>query len=442
MVKEVLEILKSRPYNAPDLFYPKYEFLLQSTELLSEVLKREWNEETYQRLVFLKELLPKQPREQGYDPNRLPVYNQFFSYMLNWFFYEVKYLPFESWSHLGKEGFDLLKILFKENQLEGFRKNEQFLKINKQCESQLAVVLKDRKVLSIVMDLREGKRRYEGLYHISYLMNNNARSLDPGTEYFKEILPIYKDVQKYIYNWGRFYSDAIIFEDWEDLREEGIELLRRLIEEDRLSQFKEDLRYKEFYKKIPVCYKELLRRDYERINKALREKSYESLKSREFLKRFIDVLDQHRKRYRFFDQYGEDIFKEVDLLLAVVMNESWSEKKRRKLLGLARLIFCAIGANYFVERKIYGILPIYECFQKYVHDGCHFFGNRRIPFKEWKDLAKEEDDLLKVLIQENKLDQFEEDPRYIYFSRKILQHKEYLMKNGYFAQFYVRDSNG
>ena len=437
MIKEVLKILKNRPSNAPDLIYPKYESVFQNTELLSEIMKWKWNEETYKRLRFLFYLMTKEPKELGDNSKFLSIYDSFFYYILHWFLSKFEKLPFESWSHLGKEGFDLLKVLFKENQLETYKKDKRYIEIHGKCEKQLKAILKDEKVLSVLLNFREGWEQYEGLYCLSYLIQRNSDYIEnnPGAEFFKkkDVLPIYIDVQRYIYDWRKLYGIAIVFKDWEDLRTEGIDLLKQFIHENRLNEFKEDTRYKEFFKKISACYNELLKRDYKKINKLLRTGNT-ALKSNKELQKFIDILDQEEKlNLSFFDQYGRGILKDVRLLLALI-NEKWDHQKKKylRLASLSRIIFCAIRATYSGDRKTSGILPIYECFQKYMYAGCSFLGNRSIPFKDWEDLAKEEDDLLKVLIKDHKLDQFRGDPRYIYWLQDRFSDRiDELIKKGY-----------
>ena len=439
MLKEGLEILKTRPDNAPDVFFKKYEALLQDTRLLAEIMKWEWNEETYKRMHLLFYLMTKQPREPGYEPNCLPVYTQFFYYLLDWFLSKFEKLPFESWSHLGKEGFDLLKLLFTENKLEAYKKDTRYMEIHGKCEKQLQAILKDEKVLSVLLDFREGWEQYEGLYRLSYLVQKNAEYIEyhPGSEFFKEedVLPVYIDVQKYIYDWRTFYGQAIVFEDWEDLRGEGLDLLKKLIQENKLSQFQKDLRYRKFVKKFPVRYNKLLKRDYEQIGRVLNTKSYENSKLGGGLQKFINILDQEEElNSSFFEQYGKYILKKVDLLIAVVMNQEWSEIKLDKLLCLSSIILSTIRSTYSGERETSGILPIYRYFQRYMftRSGCNFFGERRVPFKEWEDLAKEQDDLLKVLIKDHKLDQFRGEPRYIYWLQDRFSDRiDELIKKGY-----------
>ena len=49
------------------------------------------------------------------------------------------------------------------------------------------------------------------------------------------------------------------------------------------------------------------------------------------------------------------------------------------------------------ETHFDNILPVYRYFADYMNCGCAFFGNKRIPWEEWKDLAKEQVDILKIL---------------------------------------------
>ena len=435
MLEEALEILRTCPSNALDLFKRKYKFLFKDKRLLLEVLKWEWSESNYKSVCFFvdKIIINKLLWEEQYKYSEmLPIYTDFQYYIYNWFFSTFEKLPFESWSHLGKEGFDLLKILFKEGQLENYKKDKRYIELHGKCEKKIKVILKDEHILPILLHSREGQAQYEGLMLLSFLVYKNTAHIAPGTEYFKEVLPVYKDVQKYMYDWRKFYVSAIMFEDWEDLREEGIDLLKRLIEENRLSQFQEDVRYREFVKKFPVRYNELLRRDYQQVNNVLKTDN-KDLKDREDIQKFIDVLDQFQndRNTSFFKQYGRDILREISLLLAVISKE-WSEKKLDKLAGLAWIVFCTISANYSGERETFRILPIYKHFKEYMYAGCHFFENRGVPFKEWSDLAKEQDGLLKTLIKENKLEQFKEDARYLYwYSRRIASRTQELIKKGY-----------
>ena len=115
------------------------------------------------------------------------------------------------------------------------------------------------------------------------------------------------------------------------------------------------------------------------------------------------------------------------------MQEKWSKKKRRKLVTLSWVIFfideiCA-PCN---KKRSFEILPIYKYFQQYMYGGCAFFGDKRIPWEEWKDLAKEQVDLLQTLVEENKLEKFEDDKRYHDFCDKYDLLEEKLFNKGYY----------
>lgn len=58
---------------------------------------------------------------------------------------------------------------------------------------------------------------------------------------------------------------------------------------------------------------------------------------------------------------------------------------------------------------------------------------KKIPFEEWSDIAEEGVNLLKTLINDNKLDYFKEDSRYIDFMKRFIQRHEDLRKSGKYS---------
>ncbi len=151
------------------------------------------------------------------------------------------------------------------------------------------------------------------------------------------------------------------------------------------------------------------------------------------LQKFIDILD-NKDSYtisRFFRKHGRDIFTNTDLLLALV-NQKWSKKKWDRL-GLVSWI---VGANWSDRNKkdspYSKILPIYGYLQEYMYDCCSGFGDKGVPWKEWKDLAKEQVDILTVLVKENKLKKFWKDKRHQAFGNRFDQRVEDLFNKGYY----------
>ena len=147
--------------------------------------------------------------------------------------------------------------------------------------------------------------------------------------------------------------------------------------------------------------------------------------------KFIEILDEPDKiPLKFFRKHGKNVFIDNKLLLAL-MQEKWSKQTHCKLICLDWIITMDIGASHFGEKRCFEILPIYKNFSDYMSGGCSFFGDKRIPWEEWEDLAKEQVDLLKILVKENKLEQFKDDKRYHDFCDKYQQREEELVKKGY-----------
>ncbi len=145
------------------------------------------------------------------------------------------------------------------------------------------------------------------------------------------------------------------------------------------------------------------------------------------LEKFIDILDKSNDRItNYFRRYGKDIFTN-DRLLSALLEEKWSKKKWHKLIALKWII----RFNDEIYKKPIDIISIYDYFYNYMNCGCCFFGNKHVPFKEWEGLAKEEVDILKILVQENKLRNFEKDKRYQVFYEKYDKREEELVKKGY-----------
>ncbi len=94
---------------------------------------------------------------------------------------------------------------------------------------------------------------------ISYNMLAHLIFCHPSDEYEKTFTPsnFQKDFLKYIYSWNRLSFKRIPFERWSDLAEEGVELLKILINESKLENFREDTRYKDFMKRFIKRHEDL-----------------------------------------------------------------------------------------------------------------------------------------------------------------------------------------
>ncbi len=160
------------------------------------------------------------------------------------------------------------------------------------------------------------------------------------------------------------------------------------------------------------------------------------------VQKFVDILDESDiTAVEFFKQHGKYIFTDDRLLLAL-MKEKWSEKKYRKCLTLAWIVGLGLGSGRFEEKKYFDILSVYRYFYRYMFSGCKFFGGIRIPFEEWEDLAKEQVDNLKILIEKNQLKSFKRTKLDREFGKKYLERLDYFRKKGYIHPCYFEGPSG
>ena len=152
------------------------------------------------------------------------------------------------------------------------------------------------------------------------------------------------------------------------------------------------------------------------------------------LRQFIDILDQYgRIAVIFFKNNGKSIFTKECLLLAL-MEEEWSREKTLKLFRLGWIIDMEMSAQRR-KKKIHfnDILPVYCYFADYMNCGVAFFGDKRIPWEEWEDLAKEQVDILKILVEKNQLKSFRRTKIYREFRKKYKNRIDLLKQKGYLS---------
>ena len=148
------------------------------------------------------------------------------------------------------------------------------------------------------------------------------------------------------------------------------------------------------------------------------------------LQEFINILDQSGiPASDFFKKNGKEIFKTQNLLTAL-LNLKWSEKLYNKLGILSWIIRIDLGRPHYGGKRYFHLIPIYKHFAIYINSLSNY-GDDAIPFKEWESLAKEEIELLKILVKENKLKDFEKDPRFNKIAKKRSKLTKALIKKGY-----------
>jgi hypothetical protein len=114
----------------------------------------------------------------------------------------------------------------------------------------------------------------------------------------------------------------------------------------------------------------------------------------------------------------KDIFEILDL-----------EKKYDYFHGLAWFFNVELQGRFIGENFHFNVSDFSESFQMYLYSWDRL-GRKRVPFEEWSDLADEGIKLLKDLINENKLENYKNDPRYRDFMKRFIQRHEDLRLSG------------
>ena len=145
------------------------------------------------------------------------------------------------------------------------------------------------------------------------------------------------------------------------------------------------------------------------------------------LKKFVDILGKSLdEAFDFFEKEGKNVFKDNKILLEI-LSEKWGEKQYNKLFILSQIIHCEYVNRNIYKKKHYGVIhSIYKNFREYMRLDMSFIG---VPFLKWGDLQKEHTALLKVLIKEGKLENFEKDPRFKKLGRKKGKRREEIIKD-------------
>ena len=151
------------------------------------------------------------------------------------------------------------------------------------------------------------------------------------------------------------------------------------------------------------------------------------------LHKFIDILDQDVIASKFFKKNGKDIFKN-DKFLLILLKNKWNEKQWYKLRTLGWIIDLDRGRKVGKEKTYFDdILPVYCYFADYIRCCCAFFGDKRIPWEEWEDLAREQTDILKILVQKNQLKSFRRTKIYRQFGKKYGDRIDEFERKGYLS---------
>ena len=411
MLDEFLEFLNTEEFDSclglPD---SKYMSLFEDDQLLLRLLDLEWNEATYKKLCFIGldatgAMEVKVNGERIYCSKICDNYLDLRTFLLRWFYCDVQVFPFEMYSAEIKPGIDLLKTLAQKKALNKFQTNKTYQKLLQEAKQKMSLKLKSTEILSFYLDQKWSASQYQNLMSLLHLLKDRQT--------FKWIHPLYHVLEKYMEDLSQMHYTAVPFEDWSDLARKSVSLLEKMIKENRLDQFKKDSEYIDLTWQLKDRYKNIEERDYKEINQKLNQFKKPSKETQKFID-FLDEMNKNKnKTIAFYMKNKKDILSQVDLLCAVV-NLKWSEKTEIKLNILEYIISSELWRRFDGEKKHFDILPIYRDFKHYQNKGFSF-GDRfeyYTPFSQLEDILREKLDLLKVLIQENKLKNYKKDSRF------------------------------
>ena len=431
MLNEALELIKKRPPDGFRIFYEKYRSLLEDERLIQELLSWEWNEETYKSLCFFAhDIIYK---ACVICPDFVPeksIYLKFESFILILMYTYFNYLPFSVISPYTEEAFHLLKKLFLKKELKGdLQDNENFKSLDEKQYERLKQFLKTEKVLSCLLSSeKEDVESYKDFMALARFVH------EPGG---LKPLPVYKQIEKYMYewmsgSWNRFYFQKIHFKEWEPIAIEGASLLKSLLRKGLMEDFKNQPSYKKLCERAEFLYQELLLRDYEEMRRLL-----ESEVPREGFKEFIEVFHSQpvagvcERFEKLVEIKNPRLFEDLRYL-AVLLKEPWSEAKYFAIHWFKHSYF-----YYDVDVYNIGKRPLYKWVGKYVRRKTFIYTTA--PFKEFEDCEKEKIDLLSLFIKDRILHapyDNKDDPLYgkhpfnLEFSKKFYLRWNKLKKKG------------
>ena len=117
-----------------------------------------------------------------------------------------------------------------------------------------------------------------------------------------------------------------------------------------------------------------------------------------------------------------DYFFEKDSVFIFAVNQVISSNrsndlKYKALRRLAQIIFVQLGSKRWGDPYTFVPTELQNKFQMYMFSW-DFLHRKRISFEEWADIAEEGFNLLKVLMEEKKLEKYDTDSRYHGFKHK------------------------
>lgn len=118
------------------------------------------------------------------------------------------------------------------------------------CENDLVF----SEFIELICDQYNTEKILIGYYTMAHLIRCH-----PSDEYEKTFTPsaLQESFRRFIVSWDRLSFKRVPFKEWSGLAKEGINLLKLLMSENKLEQFKEDFRYKDFMKRFIERHEDL-----------------------------------------------------------------------------------------------------------------------------------------------------------------------------------------
>ncbi len=130
--------------------------------------------------------------------------------------------------------------------------------------------LLEKKIIRDLADNYETTLSYKYLKKLSWLYFVELQGRHFGEEVHFEVSSFSESFQEYLYSWDRLGRKGIPQDKWADFIEEGIELLKVLIDENKLEEFREDHRYQDFMKRFIQRHEDLrLSGEYPDLNELM-----------------------------------------------------------------------------------------------------------------------------------------------------------------------------
>jgi hypothetical protein len=123
------------------------------------------------------------------------------------------------------------------------------------------------KAIFEILDLEKKNDYFHGLAWF-YFVELQGRNM--GEDFHFEVSDFARSFQRYLYSWDRLGRKRVPFEEWSDLADEGIKLLKDLINENKLENYKYDPRYRDFMKRFIQRHEDLrLSGEYPDLNELM-----------------------------------------------------------------------------------------------------------------------------------------------------------------------------